>query len=203
MTTQTNGPRLARIVAQIAASEAQHAELLRTGTKATSLAGAGDSGTPAGGFDIPPRDGALQSALAGEHAMVWAYGVASGRLSGADRDRAIAAMAAHRRRRNEMRTALATSAEAVGPLAAYALPFEVDDPNSAGRLAALVETRSQVALADLVAAADAGERPRFTAWLTGASIDALRWGGQPRAFPGSHESTSVSTSPSLTATPSG
>ena len=110
-------PGLARDLCLIAASEAQHAAALddlgRTGVRVMS----GDS----------PYLDALQAAVAGEHAAVWASGRAAGELGGRRRDAARRELDAHRRARDELRRQVtALGAEPVEAAVAYVEPFPVE-----------------------------------------------------------------------------
>src|SRR4051794_9413332 len=98
---------------------------------------------------------ALQAALAGEHAAVWAYGLIGARLPQAQVAQALSALAAHRARRDTLDRSLrrgGASPAAAAP--AYELPSAVTAANSAVALAVLVEERLAGAYADLVTAAE-------------------------------------------------
>lgn len=129
---------------------------------------------------------ALQAALAGEHASVWAYGVAGARLPEAAQEQARTQLDAHRA--SVVRLTALVGQRGATPVAAevaYALPFPVEDAASARRLAALVERRLAAVYADLVAAADS--RQLRTAAATGlryAAVRAAGWSGRTAAFPG-------------------
>lgn len=119
---------------------------------------------------------ALQAALAGEHAAVWAYGVVGARLPAAQRPRALADLAAHRRARDLLQARLrARGATPVAPDPAYLLPFAVPDRGAALRLAAFVEHRLA---ADYVALLGAtADRPGRAAALAALTATATREAG--------------------------
>ena len=72
--------------------------------------------------------GALAAALAGEHATVWAYGLAGARLPRAQRARAVSWLDDHRGARDVLVGRLRGAGEpAPGPLPGYATPFPVTD----------------------------------------------------------------------------
>ena len=120
----------------------------------------------------------LQAALAAEHAVIWGYGVVGAHLSGGALRRARAAEATHRARRNSVRLTLrARGANPVPAAATYRLPFAVDGPGSALRLAVHLEAGDADAW-DAVLTATAAEaalrREALTA-LTDAAVRAAHW----------------------------
>jgi len=138
---------------------------------------------------------AVQAALAGEHACVYACGLAGGLLDGPDQQAAAAARDAHRRHRNELgQVVLGLGATPVAALPAYALPFPVTDPPSARALLADVENRLAAVYADLVAAGDTGGlRATGAEGLLDAAAAAVAWGAAVAAFPGVPEPPQVPT----------
>ncbi|NHC13571.1 ferritin-like domain-containing protein [Motilibacter deserti] len=129
---------------------------------------------------------ALQAALAGEHAAVWAYGVVGAQLPADRAPEALAALAAHRARRDALERTLeraAASPAAAAP--AYDLPGPVTTAAQAVRLAVLVEERLAAAYADLVAAAE-GEALRVTAAraLQETAVRGALWRRSAVPFPG-------------------
>ncbi len=129
---------------------------------------------------------ALQATLAGEHAVVWGYGVAGARLPEAAQEQALRLLDAHRA--SAVRLAALVDRRGVSPVAAkvaYALPFPVEGHAAARRLAALLERRLAGVYADLVAAADS-DRLRTVAavGLRESTVRAARWSGRTEAFPG-------------------
>ncbi|MCX4446497.1 ferritin-like domain-containing protein [Streptomyces sp. NBC_01789] len=133
-------------------------------------------------------DGALeaaQAALAAEHAAIYGYGVAGGRVAAARRAEATAAHQAHRARRDALvRTVRDLGGEPVASDAAYALPFAVPDAAAAVRLAALLEDRVAYVYSDLVRAAERSLRRTAADALREAAVRAARWRGSGVPFPG-------------------
>lgn len=128
---------------------------------------------------------ALGAAIAAEDAAVYAYGVLGPQLAEDQRPTARAALDTHRQRSFSLRDRVAAAG---GPAAdapvAYDLPFPVNDPDSARRLAGLVEMRLAAAYADLAAASK--DAPRTDAVLAAreATVRAISWGSASMAFPG-------------------
>jgi hypothetical protein len=129
--------------------------------------------------------GALQAALAAEHAAVYGYGVVGGRIREERRAEVRAAYDAHRARRDALaREVRDLGGEPVAAAAGYALPFPVTDAESAGRLAAELEDRVAGVYSDLVRAAEGQRRGTAAAALREAAVRAVRWRGGSVAFPG-------------------
>ncbi len=127
----------------------------------------------------------LQRVLEGERAAVYGYGVVGGQASSSDRPRALAAMARHAARRDEVEQAFrAAGATPVAEAAAYALPFAVLGPSAARRLAVHLERGLAGCYADAVAAVVAARRADAAAQLTEATLAARSWGAAPVPFPG-------------------
>ncbi|MFB6819527.1 ferritin-like domain-containing protein [Streptomyces sp. NPDC056347] len=128
---------------------------------------------------------AAQAALAAEHAAVYGYGVVGGRVAGDRRAEAAAAYHAHRARRDALaRTVRGLGGEPVAAQAAYALPLAVDDPDSAVRLAAVLEDRVAGVYSDLVRAAGGTLRREAADALREGAVRAVRWRGSGVPFPG-------------------
>lgn len=128
---------------------------------------------------------ALQAALAGEHAAVWACGRAAGELSGRARRSALAQLDEHRIARDELRRRIVTrGATPVEAAPAYREPAPVDGPGAARRLLAHVDTALAAVYADLAAALPRGARRDPAAAASRAAVRALEWGAEPQAFPG-------------------
>ena len=129
---------------------------------------------------------ALQAALAGEHAAVYAYGVVGARLQGHPDERAaVAAYNTHRQRRSTLtRLVAGTGAQPTAAAVAYDLGGPVATAPAARRLAGLVETRVAATYADVVGAADGAVRRAAAGWLADAAVRAASWSGRPAAFPG-------------------
>ena len=138
---------------------------------------------------------AVQAALAGEHACVYACGLAGGLLDGPGQQAAAAARDAHRGRRDELSQVVRRlGATPVAALPAYALPFPVTDPATARALLADVENRLAAVYADLVAAgATDGLRAAGAAGVRDAAAAAVAWGANVTAFPGVPEPLPVPT----------
>ncbi|MGW0120876.1 ferritin-like domain-containing protein [Streptomyces sp. NPDC003327] len=128
---------------------------------------------------------AAQAALAAEHAAVYGYGVVGGRIGTERRAEARAAHEAHRARRDALRrTVRDLGGSPVVSAAAYRLPFAVDDPAGAVRLAAHLEDRVAGVYSDLVRAAEGPLRGEAAASLREAAVRAVRWRGGDVTFPG-------------------
>jgi hypothetical protein len=130
---------------------------------------------------------ALQAALAGEHAAVYAYSVIGGRLPGDDPvvTLALDAYAVHRSRRDALVAVLreaGATPDAAEP--GYALPRPVEGPESARELGRLVEDRCSVLHAGVVATAAGDQRRLGADALVDCATRALQWGAPPTAFPG-------------------
>jgi len=130
---------------------------------------------------------ALQQALAGEHAAVYAYGVAGGVLDpvGSAATLAREGYATHRDRRDRIRAQLrALEEEPVAAEPGYGLPGRVTTAAEAGALTRRVEDRCAVLHAAVVAASTGELRREATGWLGDAATRLLGWGGDSTAFPG-------------------
>jgi antitoxin (DNA-binding transcriptional repressor) of toxin-antitoxin stability system len=131
----------------------------------------------------------LQRVLAGEHAVVYGYGVAGARLSGADRVRAERGWTAHRGRRDRLEAELTGLGVApIPPAASYALPARVATAEQARTLVTLLEERLAAvwadAVADLADPADRDLRRQAAGGLADAAVAASRWRGGSVPFPG-------------------
>ncbi|MDP9845844.1 ferritin-like domain-containing protein [Streptosporangium lutulentum] len=127
----------------------------------------------------------LDTALAAEHAAVYAYGVIGARTTGNLRAVVTAAFNAHRARRDQLRTLIisggGTPAE---PTATYDLPVIPSTAAQAVELAVLVERGVTGAYLELTASADATVR-RMAALAMQESVT-RSYGLRPEivAFPG-------------------
>ena len=144
-------------------------------------------------MSAPTVVAALQAALAGEHACVYAYGVAGSRLSGSARESARAGLAAHRARRDALAARLSAAGAVPTPAAAaYDLPVTVTGADSARALAGLVEDRLALVWSDVVGAAVAAPDDALAALAAAAvqeaAVRAARWTGSTSAFPGATSS---------------
>jgi len=128
---------------------------------------------------------ALQAALAAEHAAVYAYGVAGSLLSGAAQASAMSDWLLHQDARDllwEMITRL--GATPVAASAAYDLPFTVDSPDAARKLAATVEDGVTRAYLGVVAVQVAKLRVFGAVAMQAPANRAAAWRGSTTAFPG-------------------
>lgn len=127
----------------------------------------------------------LRAALAAEHAAIYGYGIVGAYLTDEERAQAGAAWDAHRARRDRLRHLLAVrDASPMSSAPAYRLPFTVDGPRSAARLAARLEEDAVGAYIGLVAAGDPGLRRLAARAMQGYAARAARWRGSTAAFPG-------------------
>ncbi|TQJ20952.1 uncharacterized protein DUF4439 [Micromonospora sp. A202] len=124
----------------------------------------------------PSSGEALASALSAEYAAIYAYGRIGVRLTGAAREAAHQAEAAHRRRRDTLVVQLTTAGGVVPPdRAGYALPFPVTDRASALRLAAEVEERTAAHWRAALASTTGTDRDQALAALVEYAVRATRW----------------------------
>jgi Domain of unknown function (DUF4439) len=129
---------------------------------------------------------ALQAALAGEHAAVYAYGVVGAHLEGLAGERgAQAGYDAHRQRRTVLTGLLVQAGAQPTPAAvAYQLGPPVTGPVPARALAAQVESKVAQTYADLVFVAGEPLRSTAAGWLADAAVRQASWSGRAAAFPG-------------------
>ncbi|MFI1579495.1 ferritin-like domain-containing protein [Embleya sp. NPDC020630] len=128
---------------------------------------------------------ALRDALDAEHAAVYGYGIAGGRLTGAARTQARTALDAHRARRDTITRLIADRGATAPPAApAYTVPFPVATAADATRLAVYLEDGVALHLGALVAAAGAPLRAEAAGWLREAAVWGVRWRGASTPFPG-------------------
>ena len=125
---------------------------------------------------------ALEAAISGEQAALYAYGLAGPVLDAADRDRALGALAAHRARILLLREN-ATPTDEPGTPGGYG----IDAPTSADearRLLSDVESKLAAVYADLAAATTGDERAESVLAACECEVRAIGWGGAPESFPG-------------------
>jgi hypothetical protein len=128
---------------------------------------------------------ALQAAVAGEHAAVWASGRAAGEASGARRQQALEELDVHRRARDDLsRQVSALGVRPVDAAAAYVEPFPVDSPRAGRRLMAQVNEALAATYADVAAASPPAARREAVGRSAAAAVRAVEWGAEPEAFPG-------------------
>jgi hypothetical protein len=134
---------------------------------------------------------ALQTVLAGEHAVIYGYGVAGARLAGRARSRALSAYDGHRARRDELAGLIrARGAQPVAAASSYTLPMPVTSTHDAEVLATLLEERAAAVWADAVEALTGRLRELAVGGLRDAAVRAARWRGGSVAFPGLPERAS-------------
>ena len=118
----------------------------------------------------------LATALAAEHAAIFAYGAIGVRLTGAEQQEARAAEEAHRARRDALIVALATDGDSPPPTEpGYALPFPVTDRASALRLAVHVEERTAAAWRAALRETTGDQRAQALDGLIDCAVRATRW----------------------------
>jgi Domain of unknown function (DUF4439) len=128
---------------------------------------------------------ATQAALAAEHAAVYGYGVVGAKLRGSAQRRARTAHDTHRARRDQLAQLVRDEGgRPVASAAGYALPFPVNGPADATRLAAHLENAVAAAYADLVAAGDGHLRQLAARALQEAAVRAAAWSRKSTPFPG-------------------
>jgi hypothetical protein len=172
---------LAALLASVGACRALHAQSLGTpsiDTQPPALAVTAKS---------PDRSAvpALQSVLAAEEAVVFAFGALGPHVTAGRRAMAHAAFDLHRAQRDLLADAIAgRGASPAAAQASYTLPFAVTDAAAAIKLAALVESRLAAVCARAVAAST-GDARTYAAWaLRQAALRAQTWGAPTAAFPG-------------------
>ena len=129
---------------------------------------------------------ALQTALAAEHAAIYGYAVVGAHLTGSELADATASYQDHRRRRDELTAMIRElGADPEPAAAAYKLPFRVESPADARRLAGRLEDGVAQAHAALVAASTRRPvRERGASALSDAAVAIARWTHTTSAFPG-------------------
>lgn len=180
LVTSAGSGLLAALIASIGACESAQAVSLG------AAAGPGHRAASAEGDLSAAEIGALQTALAAEHAAIYAYGVAGAHLAGGDRRAATIAYDDHRYHRDHLAEVIrgtGTEPDAAAP--AYALPVDVKSLQAARRLAAYVEEAIGRANAAVVRAAGTGALRLLGARaLATATVRHTQWGGPLTAFPG-------------------
>jgi len=129
--------------------------------------------------------GALQAALAAEHAAVYGYGVAGAHLSGARQRAAAQDWRIHEASRDALAAMItALGAQPVAAATAYRLPFRVNSGRAAVSLAAFLEDRVATAYLGVVALSETRLRLFGARALESAALRAAGWRGRTLAFPG-------------------
>ncbi len=136
--------------------------------------------------------GALQDALAAEHAAVWLYGLLGGQTSGTSDPLLLTtidgAYVAHRNRRDELESILRQrDVEPVAADAAYAAPADLSTPAAVEDEALRVERACAATYAWLVENSPSAERRWAVLALNETAVRELAFRGTPEMFPGSDE----------------
>ncbi len=137
--------------------------------------------------------GALQTALAAEHAAVYGYGVAGAHLSGVMQAAALSGWNDHRAGRDQLAAMLAgRGAVPMAAAAVYQLPFPVTSARAAATFAAALEdgvTSAYLGLVGLAALSDQRLRTFGALAMQNCAVRAAQWRGATVAFPGLPPST--------------
>jgi hypothetical protein len=122
-------------------------------------------------------DGAFYDAIATEHGTIYGYGIVSAHSTPEDNYLVASSMAEHRIRRDEALAVLsARSVRAPLPAAGYQLPFEVQNPIDAAKLAVRMEEDAAVAWRAVIEqATNEQDRAFAVGALTGGAVAAARW----------------------------
>jgi hypothetical protein len=128
---------------------------------------------------------ALQTALAGEHAAIYGYGVVGAHLRGRARTRAQAAYGAHRARRDQLRDLIVErGATPVAAAAGYQLPRPVSSAADARLLATELEERLAAVWLDAVTELQDELRALAARVVQEVAVRAASWRGGSVPFPG-------------------
>ncbi len=186
-TTAVTGS-VAALLGSVGASDSALAATLSAAATPRVAAGA----SPASGS--APALSALQTALAGEYAAIYAYGVVGGQLAahaaGPSRlAQAHAGLTLHSARRDQLIAMIRVAGGAADPGAGgYVVPFPVASIASARRLASTIESRCAGNYAQLVSAlGPPGARGVPLTWLLDAARRQASWSGVAPALPGLQE----------------
>jgi hypothetical protein len=126
---------------------------------------------------------ALQAALAAEHAAIFGYGALGARLTGPALVAARSADVAHRDRRDATAALLVDlKAEPAEPERAYRLPFPLDGPAAAMRLAIQLEVATAAAWRSAVPEVTGDARGAAVRALSDSAVRAAQW--RAKATPG-------------------
>ncbi|MCW2514775.1 MAG: hypothetical protein JWR11_3817 [Mycobacterium sp.] len=140
-------------------------------------------------------DGALFDAVTGEHGVIYGYGLVSAHTTPDANELVSASLAGHRELREEGIARLtARNVTPPVPAVGYQLPFVVDGPTAAAKLAVRMEEDAAVAWRAVLEQAKAGaDRELAVAALTQCAVNAAKWRGvlgvvpTTVAFPGGTE----------------
>lgn len=180
---------MARLLAALAAAHAVHARRLAAALGQplpplpTPLT---DASTTSGSIRLSDdAAAAVTTALQGEHAAVYAYGLVAARLTERARTAAVAALEEHEDAVDELSDVLRAEERPV-PAAepAYRLPGPLTAPAEVQALALEIEERLSVLHADTVAASEGGVRILATDLLVRTASRAATWRGAAEALPG-------------------
>ncbi|MGV1003681.1 MAG: DUF4439 domain-containing protein [Candidatus Nanopelagicales bacterium] len=139
-----------------------------------------------------PLLAALQEALAGEHAAVWAAGRAAGQLTGARQEAALDDLETARIARDRLREQIVRAGgEPVSAAPAYEEPKPVSSASRARALMAQISLGLVPLYARLAGTAPAGSRAWPTTQATTRAARAVFWGAPTAAFPGAPGVTRV------------
>jgi hypothetical protein len=132
---------------------------------------------------------ALQSALAGEHAAVYLYGVVGGRVSVSTQaelwQQVRDAYTLHRGRRDQLVAMVrAAGADPVAAEVSYELPNGAMTASELADAALDIETRAAAIYADMVGSTSGANRQWALDALEDAAVRLLGFGGVAEAFPG-------------------
>ncbi len=146
----------------------------------------------------PPdaAEGALFDAITSEHGVIYGYGVVSAHSSLDVNELVSASLAGHRELREEAIAKLtARNVTPPVPAVGYHMPFVVDGPTAAAKLAVRMEEDSAVAWRAVLERAKSGDdRELAVTALTQSAVTAAKWRGvlgvvpTTVAFPGGTES---------------
>jgi len=133
--------------------------------------------------------GALQDALAAEHAAVYVFGVLGAQTSEVEQstlfDNLLTAYEQHRSARDELVARIQElGGRPVAAAPAYELPNAVSTPTQVVRAALVTEHRVTQTYGTLVAQTVGDDRSWAVDALGASAVRQLRFGGRPEDFPG-------------------
>lgn len=147
-------------------------------------------------------DEGLGTALAAEHAAVYAYGVIGARTKGSLRAAATAAFNAHRARRDQLRGLIAArGGTPVEPNPSYGLPITPSTAAQAVELAVLVERGVTAAYLELTASPDAAVRRMAALAMQECAVRSYGLRPEIESFPGMPSPAAVTPPPEPPASP--
>ncbi|HEY5421285.1 MAG TPA: ferritin-like domain-containing protein [Marmoricola sp.] len=133
--------------------------------------------------------GALQDALAAEHAAVYVFGVLGAQTSEVEQstlfDNLLTAYEQHRSARDELVARIQElGGRPVAAAPAYELPNAVSTPTQVVRAALVTEHRVTQTYGTLVSQTVGDDRSWAVDALGASAVRQLRFGGRPESFPG-------------------